>query len=378
MSAIRIFISYRHNDSLDDVYAILQMLKKFFGDTAIVSDNMSKPAEANLYDWIDKTIQSSDVILLMIGKNWLTSTDAEGNSKSFNSSDAVFLEIACAFKYKKRIIPCILPGGAIPTEGQLPDLISDLAYINAALIPPKPTEIEWSGVIAQIINSIEITFRYYKDKSFWLLVCVWPIMISIISFLSEIVVGKLLGKFGIILQQNKYAGLYYIVSGIVWMGIYARKTAAGYTPGRRNIFFLPIQPFRFIFQSVGEFFESIFLGFPLNIFFVWLMTNTVAFFVFKYLGTGFELSFLVTYAIANYILLTLFSSNVAGNGRSYQNYEKLFPVKQRPNFVRFNRRSPIERLETMFPADSKYMIELQKKGKQAWLEQNAQAVSRGL
>lgn len=128
MSAIRIFMSYHHTYSLDNVYAIQQKLKFFFGNRAIMSDNLSLPVQANIEQWIEKTIQSCDVVLMMIGKNWLTLNDAGGNSKLGNPSDTVLLEIAGAFKYEKRIIPCILLGGTIPVEGHLPD--KELQTIN--------------------------------------------------------------------------------------------------------------------------------------------------------------------------------------------------------------------------------------------------------
>ncbi|MEP6746863.1 MAG: hypothetical protein ABJB86_04005 [Bacteroidota bacterium] len=378
MPAIRIFMSYRHHDSLDDVYAILQKLNNFFGDTAIVSDNLGMPAQANIGQWIEKTIQSCDVVLLMIGENWSTLTDAGGNSKLFNPADAVLLEIACAFKYKKRIIPCILPGGAIPAAEDLPDIIKDLVYINAAVIPPTSAETDWGGVLAQVINSIEKAFRFYTDKLFWLLVFAWPVVISIITFFCSMVISKIGGKFGIILPPVRHAGFYYLATGIVWTGMYALKTATDYTAGQTGIFFIPFEPLKFIFYGGQDLLCAVFLGFPLNIFFAWLMADAVAFIAFKYVHISFELYFLVAYVFANYILLSLFSSSFAGNGRGDRNYEKLFPAKPRAKNAAFDESVLGKKIHALVTNDRNFKSGIEKKIKQAWLEKNAEGVRRGL
>jgi hypothetical protein len=75
----------------------------------------------DLVKTIEKAIESSDILIVVIGKQWLVS-DLE------NLHDCVHLELAAAFKRKIPVIPVAVEGASMPRHDDLPDDVKELAH----------------------------------------------------------------------------------------------------------------------------------------------------------------------------------------------------------------------------------------------------------
>ncbi len=329
MVGLRIFISYRHNDSQEDVYHIYEKISYFFGRSlTLIDDDSLKPGQ-NFLTWIEKSIQASHVVFVIIGKNWLTVTDETGNKKLTNPNDFVVVEIANALKHKKKIIPLILSGAPFPREDQLPPPIKELAYINAVKLPERSNKDKWGDAMSQVIQSIVKDFPFYKDWLFWGMTFLWPVIICMAGYYSSMLVRTIAEHYQIMLPSIVNENYYFIVTGLVWAGMYIIKSAKDYTSGKAGILLLPLAPFRDIFEGSGIFLNAFFLSFPLNVFFSWFITSIVTYFVIKFLHFDFSYTFLVTYVITSLILLNTFSSNFGEGLRSTLRYQSLYDSKTR-------------------------------------------------
>jgi hypothetical protein len=74
----KIFICYRRADSQSATGRIYDHLVQAFGKDAVFIDVDNIPAGVDFRAAIDKTIQQSAVMLVMIGPTWLVATDANG------------------------------------------------------------------------------------------------------------------------------------------------------------------------------------------------------------------------------------------------------------------------------------------------------------
>ena len=72
---------------------------------------------------IEKAIESSDVLIALIGKRWPIS-DPDG------LDDCVRLELAAAFKRNIRVIPVLVEGASMPRRDELPDGLKVLAALD--------------------------------------------------------------------------------------------------------------------------------------------------------------------------------------------------------------------------------------------------------
>ncbi|HEY7334109.1 MAG TPA: toll/interleukin-1 receptor domain-containing protein [Bryobacteraceae bacterium] len=130
-----IFISYRREDSAPYARLLAEGLKAHFGgkhrvfmdlDTLLPGD---KFAEA-----IERTVASCDVLIAVIGKQWLARLAERGQGGQGSTGgprDWVRLEIETALKRDVRVIPALVGGARMPEAKELPEALAALASRQA-------------------------------------------------------------------------------------------------------------------------------------------------------------------------------------------------------------------------------------------------------
>jgi TIR domain len=122
-----VFISYRRDAGAGYAGRIADALVEHFGEDKVFRDIDSLEPGLDFAEAIERAIESSEVLIAVIGKNWLTATDAAGQKRLENPDDYVRTEIATALKRNIRVIPLLIQGAAMPSARELPD---DLAPLN--------------------------------------------------------------------------------------------------------------------------------------------------------------------------------------------------------------------------------------------------------
>ena len=100
---------------------------------------------------IETTVAKCDVLIAVIGKNWLTSKDDHGNRRLDNPKDFVRMEIGTALKRKIRVIPVLVDGALMPGEDDIPGDLKPLVRRNALLI----TDTSFDGDCRRLVLAIE-------------------------------------------------------------------------------------------------------------------------------------------------------------------------------------------------------------------------------
>jgi len=127
----KIFISYRRSDTEGYAGRIFDRLGTKFGRENIFMDvDTIQPGE-NFVEAIEKAVSSCDVLIALIGDEWLTITDEDGNRRLDNPHDFVRVETSAALKRGIRVIPVLLSGTAMPKEQELPEALQPLTELNA-------------------------------------------------------------------------------------------------------------------------------------------------------------------------------------------------------------------------------------------------------
>jgi formylglycine-generating enzyme required for sulfatase activity len=130
----RVFISYRRDDSRWVARALKNKLASAIGEDQIFMDIDSIDPGLDFVQVVEKTISQVDVVIAIVGPNFVTLEDEHGNCRIQNPNDLVRLEIATALARNIRVIPLIESGTTIPTEDQLPDDLKPLSRRNAVEI----------------------------------------------------------------------------------------------------------------------------------------------------------------------------------------------------------------------------------------------------
>lgn len=147
----RIFISYRR-DEMDFIAGWLyERLAKTFGRDQVFKDVDSIESGADFVDAITAAVSASEVLLALIGKQWLTFESESGGRRLEESDDLVRLEIETALAKRIRIIPVLVNGAHMPNEEELPKSIAMLARRQALELRSQGSELD----IRRLIEIIE-------------------------------------------------------------------------------------------------------------------------------------------------------------------------------------------------------------------------------
>jgi hypothetical protein len=125
----RIFISYRREDAEWAVERIHAALKPHVSDPRhdIFVDVDNIPAGVDFAEYLDAKVTQCDVLLAVIGPNWLGSRDPRtGGRRLDDANDFVRFEIATALRRKIKVAPVLLNGARLPEPQDLPEEIRGL------------------------------------------------------------------------------------------------------------------------------------------------------------------------------------------------------------------------------------------------------------
>src|SRR5262249_56738195 len=101
------------------------------GRNNLVVDVDSIPAGVDFLTYLNNQVAACDILLVVIGQNWLHSKDESGRRRLDNPDDFVAVEIAAALTRDIRVIPVLVDEARMPKAAQLPDPIKLLARRNA-------------------------------------------------------------------------------------------------------------------------------------------------------------------------------------------------------------------------------------------------------
>jgi formylglycine-generating enzyme required for sulfatase activity len=127
----QIFISYRREDSAASAGRVYDRLIGRFPSNRIFIDVDNIAPGVDFVNAIEKSVESCDVLISVVGKRWLTATDEDGRRRLDNTDDFVRLEIATALKRGIRVIPVLVDGASMPRSGELPDELKSLVRLQA-------------------------------------------------------------------------------------------------------------------------------------------------------------------------------------------------------------------------------------------------------
>jgi hypothetical protein len=129
--AARVFISYRRDESGAHAGRVYDRLEREFGREGLFIDVDALRLGVNFVRVIREEVAKCDVLLAIIGPNWLNARDEEGNRRLDIQNDYVRIEIAAALQRDIPVIPILFDGARIPKADHLPKDLEELANRNA-------------------------------------------------------------------------------------------------------------------------------------------------------------------------------------------------------------------------------------------------------
>lgn len=147
-----IFINYRREDSRADAGRLFDWLSGHFGKDRVFMDIAGSIEPGMDFDEvIERAVTSCEALIVVIGKQWLTTTDSTGRHRLDNPNDYVRLEIAKALQRNIRVIPVLVQEATMPSAEDLPEDMVRLAKRQALEI----SDSRWDYDTEQLVKVLD-------------------------------------------------------------------------------------------------------------------------------------------------------------------------------------------------------------------------------
>ncbi len=149
---MRIFLSYRRDDSAGHAGRLYDSLSAHFGEGSVFIDVDSIEPGEHFVEAIQGSVSSVDALVAVIGRSWLTSLDpGSGKRRLDDPGDYVRLEIKTALERNIRVIPVLVAGASMPAAPDLPGDLGALAQRNALELRDD----QWKDGVERLIKTLD-------------------------------------------------------------------------------------------------------------------------------------------------------------------------------------------------------------------------------
>jgi hypothetical protein len=146
-----IFLSYRREDAGGHAGRLYDKLANRFGAEMVFRDIDTLRPGANFVEHIESSVAAADVVLAMIGRDWVAATDADGRPRLEDANDYVRLELEAALRRDILVIPVLVRNATMPRAADLPGELVPLAQRNAFELPDQ----HWPFAVDALLAAIE-------------------------------------------------------------------------------------------------------------------------------------------------------------------------------------------------------------------------------
>ena len=147
-----VFISYRREITAGEARALFNELLEKLGKNSVFMDVDSIALGRDFRSALQRTLESCDLMLVLIGRDWAEVKDEEGRTRLENPGDFVRLEIEAALERDIVVTPILVQGAHMPAPEHLPADIRDLVYRNGFELSHN----RWESDVAEMIRRLDL------------------------------------------------------------------------------------------------------------------------------------------------------------------------------------------------------------------------------
>jgi uncharacterized protein len=104
-----------------------------YGADSVFIDIDNIPVGRDFRQHIKGVLSECDVVIVVVGPKWLGAGDG-GDARIFEKTDPVRIEVETALRNGVPVIPVLVGDTQMPAPTQLPEALTDFAFINAATV----------------------------------------------------------------------------------------------------------------------------------------------------------------------------------------------------------------------------------------------------
>lgn len=160
----KIFINYRRDDSQYQADRLCALLEKSLQSPKhnIFIDVDNIPGGVDFVEHLDAAVSQADVLLVLIGKHWLTTIDPSSGLRRLNDpNDFVRIEIERALAREIPVVPILLDGASMPTSEELPDSLKPLIRRNGFTV----SRLSFESDVRRLVNGLPVELSSLENRT---------------------------------------------------------------------------------------------------------------------------------------------------------------------------------------------------------------------
>ena len=157
----KIFISYSREDSGAAAGRLYDHLQRRVGAKRLFKDVDTMEIGVDFADQIKSAIDQSNILILVIGRNFITEQGTTKNNRLFNENNFVRLELEYALAKGKPIVPVLVNGATMPTVADLPESLHPILILHGAFLRNE----RWRGDFEDLYKSLKDKWTRKIDYS---------------------------------------------------------------------------------------------------------------------------------------------------------------------------------------------------------------------
>jgi pterin-4a-carbinolamine dehydratase len=161
-----VFISYRRDDAGSEAILLRDAVRREYGEKSVFMDTSSLQAGSVWSDEIKAGLSTADLVIVVIGPEWLRSGTSEWGMRRIDKEDDwVRQELTLAFRENKRVIPVLVRDARMPPPDVLPETLKALPGRQDISLRRDYWHHDVKLLLAQIPASLRKTDAGYTDLS---------------------------------------------------------------------------------------------------------------------------------------------------------------------------------------------------------------------
>jgi len=146
-----IFVSYRREDAAGHAGRLFDRLRARFGQSVFMDVSGIEPG-VDFVEAIERAVGSCDVLLAVIGREWLGCRDVSGRRRLEDPNDFIRIEVARALGQGVRVVPVLVEGATMPPPDALPPDLQALSRRQAAELRDTRWDADVDDLIERLAN----------------------------------------------------------------------------------------------------------------------------------------------------------------------------------------------------------------------------------
>ncbi len=181
-----IFINYRREETSGEARALFKDLVARLGETAVFMDVDNIELGRDFRKEIRERLASCDLLLALIGRNWVNAQNPSGRRRLEDPGDFVRLEIEAALKRNIPVTPVLVQGAKMPTAEELPEDIRDFAYRHGFELRHD----RWESDLQEMLKRLRLGAQKPAARKPWLATVGASVAVLVIAGAGLVYYGK--------------------------------------------------------------------------------------------------------------------------------------------------------------------------------------------